>query len=94
MTTGAVLSVASGGVGLIGSGILAFSLGPIIRSLVLAWHAHETTIDQLTSPGNVVRFTGLEKHLEASDKRSGFLTTVGLILLALAFALQLLGAFF
>lgn len=89
MSLSVVLSIVAAGMGLLGSAILAFSLNSILRMLQTAWLAHEITLEQLLSRGHVAHFTGMDKQLERSQRRVARRTTVGLVLLSMAFGLQL-----
>lgn len=89
MTLSVILSIVAAGMGLLGSAILAFSLNSILGMLQTSWLAHEITLEQLLSPGDVSHFTGMDKQLERSQRRAARRTTVGLALLSVAFGVQL-----
>lgn len=89
MSLSTLLSLASALAGLLGSAILAYSLSSFLKTLRLAWLAHETTLEALLGRGDVPRFTDMEKHFDRSEKTSNRLTVAGLMLLFLAFGLQL-----
>lgn len=94
MHLGLLLSIVAAFLGLAGSAILALSLNSILRMLETAWLAHEITIEQILSPGHVPHFTGMDKALEHSRGKAARRTTVGLVLLTLAFAVQLASILF
>lgn len=74
--------------GFIGSVILAFSLSSIVSMLSLL----VTAIELDTVSGGEMKAVGLDKHMDKSKKSSGFWTKIGLISLAIGFALQFICA--
>jgi len=77
--------------GLLGSAILAWSLGPLLSMLATAVNAHELSISSIASKGDAVVFTGFDKQLERATKRAGFWTVLGFATLVVSFALQAIG---
>lgn len=76
--------------GIIGTIILAISLGRLLKALRLSVTAHEIFIESFTSGGNVVKLTGTDLHIARGSKNAATLTFVGLLLVITGFVLQLL----
>jgi hypothetical protein len=76
--------------GLVGALILAFSLNRIVEELVLAFESTDTTLEALISSQHVPKFTGMDRRLKAGLTSAKSRTNLGLILLAISFAFQLL----
>ena len=75
--------------GVVGAIILAFSLNGLLAGLILASTAHDFAIEQLSAPaGDVVIFTGTNKHIERGEKRGARLIGVGLWLVVASFLSQ------
>lgn len=94
MTLGVVLSIVAAALGLLGSGILAYSLNSILGMLETAWTAHDITIAQLLSRGDVPHFVGMDKQLDHSRRSASHRTTLGLFMLVGAFGCPLASIFF
>jgi len=76
--------------GFTGTLILAVFLGRVLKMLVTAIKAHETSTDSLTGKNDGIVFTGFDKQLEKAmitDKRISFF---GLWLLVASFSLQII----
>ena len=73
----------------IGSIFLAFSLNKTTRILDTSITALEHFKDMFLSKGDVLSFTGLDKHRKRALNRTKNLTTVGLACLIMGFLLQL-----
>ena len=85
------LGFAGLGAGLIGSGLLAFSLNRVINALALATDAHDLAIEGLLADSAsvpIVRFTGTDVHVKKGQQAALRMTWTGLWMLAVSFALQ------
>lgn len=86
-----VLSLVGAALGLLGAGILAFSLNTVLMMLRTSADATETTVHQLVGSGNVPVFLGLDEHRRKAELNATKRTRWGFGLLVLSFALQVLG---
>jgi hypothetical protein len=76
---------------LIGTIVAGLSGGMYLKLVNASLTAHQLFIETYTNKqSNVVVFTGLEKHRESALKNALIGTTIGLILIVIGFALQLL----
>lgn len=92
MPVPALLSLIGLVLGFAGTIILAFSLNGLLAGLALASKAHDFAIEQLSAPeGDVVIFTGTNKHIERGEKRGTWLIWIGLLLVAASFVGQAAG---
>jgi len=73
---------------IIGSVFLTFSLNRIIQAYNSSITALEHFKDTYLSGGDVVSFTGLDKHRKNALRNNKNLTGIGLILLIVGFVLQ------
>ena len=80
-----VLRVIASVLSVVGSGLLAWRVTGLLKSIAMAIKIHETTILSLadngrSAGGNVVVFTGAPTHVEQAEKRgllvTGFLCVV------------------
>lgn len=79
---------------IIGSIILAFSLGSYISSLRLAIDAHELQLLSILNPNKpLIQVTGVDVHLNRDNKLSNIKTWVGVILLIGGFIIQIVALF-
>lgn len=75
---------------IIGTVILAFSLGAYIRSMRLAIDAHELYILSVNHPTRpVVQVTGTDVHMNRDKKIASFFSWLGVILVIGGFVCQL-----
>lgn len=79
-----ILNLIGLGSGFIGSVILAFSMSGIVSMLSLLVNSIELD----TASNGELKATGLDKHMVKSKKGCSVWTIIGLIFLALGFALQ------
>lgn len=75
--------------GVIGTIIVAFSMSSIIRVLRTVIDAQEIFTRSLTQTQNTVVITGLDKQSQRAQKTSGRMILLGLLLVAIGFAVQL-----
>jgi len=76
--------------GLIGTIIIAFSISSITRVIKMVIDAQEIFAMSLTQTPTPTIITGLDKQLQKAKKTSGLKILLGLLLLAIGFALQLI----
>ena len=88
MTTAFTLSLLGLICGLLGSLLLANSLSRLVRAIVLAINALDTSLQAFAGKGDVPIFTGLEKHFERGIVYSKKYTVIGFVLLAISFGVQ------
>lgn len=91
MTTAFCCSLIGLMAGLIGSVLLAVSLGRFVKIVVAAVTGHEVSIATLAGRGNGYVFEGFDQHLQRAARWSSLLTLLGLILLVASFTLQAIG---
>ena len=77
-------------INVVGSVLLAISLNSIIKAYNSSITALEHFKDTLVDGGDVVSFTGLDKHRKNALKNNKTLTGIGLVMLIIGFILQLL----
>jgi len=87
-----LLKVIASVLSVIGSGLLAWRVTGLLKSLTLAIKIHETTIQSLadngqSTAGNVVVFTGAPAHVERAERR-GLLVT-GFVFVTASACIQL-----
>lgn len=75
--------------GLLGSAVLAFSVGRIIKILIAAANAHELTLECMNDPErDIPVFIGFDKQLDRAVKYDAKILVGGLLLLVASFALE------
>ena len=74
---------------IIGTIILAFSLGAYIRAMRLAIDGHELFILSHNDPRGQVQVTGTDVHLERGKKIAKYFSWIGVLLVVAGFACQL-----
>jgi hypothetical protein len=76
---------------ILGTIILAFSIGSYISSIRLAIDAHELFIQSLLHPnrGPIVQVTGTDVHMNRDRKRANSFTWFGVLLVIVGFAIQI-----
>lgn len=74
----------------LGSVILAFSLNKVTNMLNTSISTLEHFKDTYLSGGDVLSFTGMDKHRNKALKISRLMTNIGLTLLILGFVLQII----
>lgn len=77
-------------INVVGSVLLAISLNSIIKAYNSSITALEHFKDTLVGGGDVVSFTGLDKHRKNALKNNRSLTVIGLLMLIIGFFFQLL----
>lgn len=90
MITISTLNILGLSAGIIGTIILAISLGRFLKALRLAVTAHEIFIESSLRGGNIVQITGTDLHIARGSKNAASLTVTGLVLVVIGFTLQLL----
>jgi len=75
---------------MVGSIFLAYSLNKTTKGLDNSITALEYFKDTYLAGGNVLSITGMDKHRKKDIKNFQMLTSIGLVLLIIGFALQLL----
>lgn len=79
---------------IIGSIILAFSLGSYISSLRLAIDAHELQLLSILNPKKpLIQVTGVDVHLNRDNKLSTIKIWFGILLLIGGFIIQIIALF-
>ncbi len=77
---------------ILGTIILAFSLGAYIRSMRLAIDAHELFILSYLHPnrGPIVQVTGTNVHMNRDKKRASLFSWIGVLLVIFGFICQII----
>ena len=88
--TVSTLNILASSIGLLGAIFIAVSITRFIKSVRTAITAHELFIETLTSGGDITQIAGTDIHVMKGAKKAGKLTNIGIILLVIAFLLQLL----
>jgi len=80
---------------ILGSIILAFSLGSLLRAILLALKAKELEILSMQHPiKQALKVTGIETHLNKGKKRAANFSWLGVILVIGGFVFQICAFFF
>ncbi len=91
MTNAVLLTLIGLVLGLVGSGVLAYSLNAALDALALSTDAHDIALQGIVDPApgaRIYRFTGTDVHVERGIKRGRQLTRLGFGLLVVSFGLQ------
>ncbi len=87
-----VFSAAGGGLGLVGSLILAYSLNPVVSAIRANVKLVEETAHAAVGHDDVPVFTGFERQVEKGLALSAWRVRAGALILALGFLAQVAGA--
>jgi hypothetical protein len=85
------ISIIGISINVFGSVLLAISLNSIIMAFNSSITALEHFKDTILNGGDIVTFTGLDKHRKNALKNNKSITQIGLVMLILGFVLQLVG---
>lgn len=88
LTDPAFLSLIGSIIAFIGTVVLTFSLGGVLREFRIAVNALSMTIESITGGGDICVFTGLEKRIKTALKKSMIPTMIGLGLIMFSVVVQ------
>ena len=94
LTSPELISLTGSVIAFIGTVIMAFSLGGVFWELKFGLEALSSTIESITSGGDIFVFRGLEERVQRALKKARPLTFVGLFFITTSIILQSISLYF